>query len=334
MKSLRGRLVDAVIEGAKGGENLFLDSRPIPGYISTGSPELDALIGQPGIPIGRLTEIRGWSGSGKSMLCCHLIANVQEMGGHAVLIDTERSYTSSWAQDMGVNVEEVFDVVEELGIHSLETALNGVHTILEVIREDDEEPVLIIVDSLSALATDKELESDYDDVQPATHAKILSKAMRKLTEEVFRKKVALVFVSQLRKTLMVYGAPTTSLGGYAVGFHSALRVELRKLSLLRENGVPVGLEIKAEVIKNKLGGIPFTETVVKFYFDRGIDPIMSALELAVEYGLVQHNRGWYTLESGGKKFREAAWPDILTDELAAKINELAFPDVDGVKVSG
>lgn len=332
MSTLRDRVVNAVVDKAIKGEPLFLEKRPIPGFISTQSLEVDALIGRPGIPLGRISEIKGWSGSGKSMLCCHLIAETQKRGGTAVLIDTERSYTSDWAESIGVDTSQVLDIVEGLEVESLESALRAIHVILDAVDEKDEEPVLIIVDSLSALATESELEADYDDQQPGIHARIMGKGMRKLTKGLFSKKVALVFVAQLREKIMSggYGRPTSTIGGHAIFFHCALSLEMKRVAALKQGGEQVGLESRIKVMKNKLGGIPFTEGLVKFYYDRGFDNVMSALDVAVKIGFVVATKGWYQLADGGKKFRESEWLDIVTDELLEKIRSEVFPTIKGV----
>lgn len=327
MSTLKDRIVNAVVDKAIEGEPLFLEKRPVPGFISTQSLEVDALIGRPGVPLGRISEIKGWSGSGKSMLCCHLIAETQRCGGTAVLIDTERSYTNDWAKSLGVDTSQVLDIVEGLEVVSLESALRAIHVVLDAVDEKDEEPVLIIVDSLSALATESELAADYDDQQPGIHARIIGKGMRKLTKGLFSKKVALVFVAQLREKIMSggYGRPTSTIGGHAIFFHCALSMEMKRVAALKKSGRAIGMESRIVIVKNKLGGVPYDESTVKFYYDRGFDNVMSALDVAVKLGFVTKTKGWYQLTDGGKKFRESEWREIATDELLDKIRSEVFP---------
>jgi recombination protein RecA len=328
--SLRDKIVDAVVAKAAKDSPLFLEERPIPGHIPTGSLEIDALIGAPGIPLGRISHIKGWSGSGKSMICSCLMAQVQKMGGLAVLLDTERSYTKPWAESLGVNTSEVFDISKNLEVDSLESAFSAIHVIMDAIDEKDEEPVLFIVDSLSALSPDSEMEADYDDQQPGRHARISSKAMRKLTIETFAKKVALVFVSQLREKIMSFGASTATIGGHAIFFHAALELDMKRERVIKEGNSPIGFETKIVVTKNKLGGVPFIDRTVKLFFENGINIPMSALNPAIDVGLVEYNKGWYSLVEGGKKFRESEWPDVMTPELFDKIKDRIFSDRRGV----
>lgn len=332
MSSVFDKIVGAVTEKVEKGEDVFLNKRSRPGYVSSQSFEVDALIGRPGIPLGRISEITGESGSGKSMLCCQLIAETQKQGGTAVLIDTERSYTGEWAESLGVDTSKVLDVVGQLNIISLESALRAIHIVLDAVDESDTDPVVIIVDSLSALPTESELEADYDDLQPAVHAKLLSKGMRKLTDGLFAKKVALVFVSQLRDKVMTFGFgnPTTSLGGKAIFYHCALAIELKRVASIKDGGKSIGMDVRVKIKKNKLGGTPFDEGIVKFYYAHGFDNVMSALALAEKLNIVTSNRGWYQIAGQEKKFRESEWVDIVSDELLDRIRGEAFPSSEGV----
>jgi recombination protein RecA len=320
---LRQRIIDSVVDKAEKGEPLFLEERPPLGYVSTTSLEIDVLLGKPGIPLGRITEIKGWSQSGKSMLCCNIMGQCQKMGGEVVLIDTEGSYTSEWATKMGVNTSALIDLVPIMKIRSLEDTLRGIHAIVDAVDEDENVPTIVVVDSL-AIANESEIEANYDDNQPGVHAKILSKAMRKLTLDLQEKRVGLVCVSQLRDRPMQFGSQTATLGGHAVGFHAALVIDMKRNSFLIEDNEKVGFNTRIRIDKSKLGGIPFAEREVQFYFDRGIDPLQSLLSVAVDVGVVQENRGWYSLE-GEKKFRGSAWREHVSPDLIEKVKQLAFP---------
>jgi recombination protein RecA len=340
--ALKQKIVDSVLSKAKSGEALFLEERPVRGFISTTDVNLDFNIGRPGIPLGRVTEVSGWSGSGKSMLCCHLIGEVQRQGGVAVLIDTERSYTSDWASRMGVNTEDLIDPVEflaahnEEGIITLEDALIFIESILDSVDDDEETPVVVVIDSLSALPTRSDMDSDYSQGQPARHASIMSKAMRKLTQKTESKKVALVFVTQLREAIMQFGASETSIGGHAIPFHAALQLRMRRKEFLKEKGKNVGFRSIVKIIKNKLGGVPYIEVPVCFFFKDGIDPIMSHMALALDLGIIlPGKKGWYGFASGeGKKFQESKWPTVATEELLEEIISTAFQKEGGEIIEG
>jgi len=340
--ALKERIVSSTISKVTSEEAVFLEDRPCRGFISTRDVNLNYNIGRPGIPLGRVTEITGTSGSGKSMLCCHLIGECQKMGGVAILLDTERSYDQVWATRMGVDATDVIDPVEflvdksGLGVLTLEDALIFIEDTLDSIEDEQEIPVIIVVDSLSALPTRSDMDSDYTQGQPARHAAIMSMAMRKLPEKVFMKKVALVIVGQLRDTLMQFGASDTTIGGKAVGYHAALQLKMRRKSFVEEKGRTVGFKTDALITKNKLGGIPFVKVPMTFYLDRGVDPAMSTFELALDLEVIKpsSSKGWYQFADGGKKFRESAWPTVATEDVMDNLMRLAFPEEGGVEGEG
>jgi recombination protein RecA len=339
--ALKERIVSATIKQVSSGGAVFLEDRPCRGFISTRDVNLDYNIGRPGIPLGRVTEITGTSGSGKSMLCCHLIGECQKAGGVALLLDTERSYDPGWATKMGVDAVNLIDPVEylvdqnDMGVLTLEDSLMFIEDTLDSIDDDQEIPVIIVVDSLSALPTRADMDSDYTQGQPARHAAIMSMAMRKLPEKVFNKKVALVIVGQLRDTIMQFGAPDTTIGGKAVGYHAALQIKMRRTGFVEEKHKTVGFKTEAKITKNKLGGIPFVKVPLTFYLDRGIDPVMSTFELALDMGLIkQAKKGWYQFAEGSKNFRDSSWPIVATAEVLDNLRRLAFPEEGSVEGAG
>ena len=300
-----------------GGEQTPTD---LDGWISTGSPMLDlAISNRPngGLPVGRLTEITGLEGSGKSLLAAHAIADTQKKGGLGVYIDTENACNTDFLEAIGVDIQKMLYVPLE----TVEDIFEGIDSIIESVRSSDKKKlVTIVVDSVAGASTKVEISADYDQAGYATQkAIIISKAMRKITNLIGRERISLIFTNQLRTRLGVsFGDPWTTSGGKAIAFHSSCRIRLKSMGQLKSKigGVDqvVGIKTRAQVIKNRMGP-PLRSVDYDIYFDSGIDNYGSWLQMMKTYKLVTQSGAWYTYvdkETGEElKFQAKTWDDLL-----------------------
>ena len=302
-----------------GGEETPTD---LSGWVSTGSPMLDlAISNRPngGLPIGRITEITGLEGSGKSLLAAHAIADTQRQGGLGVYIDTENACNTEFLEAIGIDIQKMLYVPLE----SVEDIFEAIDSIIESVRGSDKKKlVTIVVDSVAGASTKVELSADYDQAGYATQkAIIISKAMRKVTNLIGRERISLIFTNQLRTRMGVsFGDPWTTSGGKAIAFHSSCRLRLKSMGQikLKVGGVDqvVGIKTRAQVIKNRMGP-PLRAVDFEIYFDRGIDNYGSWLQMMKTYKLVSIAGAWYTYvdkETGEElKFQAKNFEGLLED---------------------
>lgn len=268
------------------------------GWISTGAAMLDvAISNRPygGIPVGRITELTGLEQSGKSLLSAHILAETQKQGGVAVLIDTETAVSREFFDAIGVDVSKLLYV----SVDTVEDIFETIETIIEKVRTSEKDKlVTIVVDSVAAASTKKEMESDYDKDGYATDkAIIISKAMRKITNVIGRQKIAVIFTNQLRQKLgVMFGDPWTTSGGKALAFHASVRLRLKNVGQIKTKiggqDKVVGISVRAQVVKNRLGP-PLRSADFEIYFDRGIDNYGSWLTVLKENKLVKQGGAWY-----------------------------------------
>jgi recombination protein RecA len=291
-------------------------------WVSTGSPMLDlAISNRPngGLPVGRITEITGLEGSGKSLLAAHSIADTQKKGGLGVYIDTENAMNQEFLEAIGVDVNKMLYVPLE----TVEDIFEAIDSIIESVRSSDKKKlVTIVVDSVAGASTKVEISADYDQAGYATQkAIIISKAMRKVTNLIGRERISLIFTNQLRTRLGVsFGDPWTTSGGKAIAFHSSCRLRLKQMGQLKSKvgGVDqvVGIKTRAQVIKNRMGP-PLRSVDYDIYFDSGIDNYGSWLQMMKSYKLVNQSGAWYTyvdVETGEEiKFQAKNFEDILME---------------------
>lgn len=291
-------------------------------WVSTGSPMLDlAISNRPngGLPVGRITEITGLEGSGKSLLAAHSIADTQKKGGLGVYIDTENAMNQEFLEAIGVDVNKMLYVPLE----TVEDIFEAIDSIIESVRSSDKKKlVTIVVDSVAGASTKVEISADYDQAGYATQkAIIISKAMRKVTNLIGRERISLIFTNQLRTRLGVsFGDPWTTSGGKAIAFHSSCRLRLKQMGQLKSKvgGVDqvVGIKTRAQVIKNRMGP-PLRSVDYDIYFDSGIDNYGSWLQMMKSYKLVNQSGAWYTYvdkETGEEiKFQAKNFEDILIE---------------------
>lgn len=291
-------------------------------WVSTGSPMLDlAISNRPngGLPVGRITEITGLEGSGKSLLAAHSIADTQKKGGLGVYIDTENAMNQEFLEAIGVDVNKMLYVPLE----TVEDIFEAIDSIIESVRSSDKKKlVTIVVDSVAGASTKVEISADYDQAGYATQkAIIISKAMRKVTNLIGRERISLIFTNQLRTRLGVsFGDPWTTSGGKAIAFHSSCRLRLKQMGQLKSKvgGVDqvVGIKTRAQVIKNRMGP-PLRSVDYDIYFDSGIDNYGSWLQMMKSYKLVGQSGAWYTYvdkETGEEiKFQAKNFEDLLSE---------------------
>lgn len=311
-------------------------------WVSTGSTVLDAIISnqrEGGVPGGKIFEMFGGSGSGKSLLAAHILANTQKRGGIGVYIDTENAADPNFLEVIGIKPDEGFLYVQE---HRVEQVFNIVEKVINKVRDKDSDKlVTIMVDSIAAMTTEKENEEDYDKEGFATDkAIVLSKSMRKITNLLGRENILLGFTNQIRDNVgTMYGKDYVTPGGHAIKFHSSVRLHLRdaKAKYERINGQnrQVGATLKPKVEKNRLGP-PGRSCEFDLYFNSGIDDLGSIFETLKNYDAIKHTgAGWYKVKDGSDsdnewwqkedkneplKFQKASFRDNMREDPAFREN--------------
>lgn len=297
--------------------------------IPTGSIGLNYALGVGGFPKGRIIEIYGPESSGKTTLAIHAIAQVQKQGGIAAIIDAEHAFDRFYAEGLGVDVNELLMSQPDNG----EQALEIVEQLIRSAAVD-----LIVVDSVAALTPKSEIEGEMGDRNMGLQARLMSQAMRKLTGAISRTNTTCIFINQLRANIgQMFGPAETTTGGNALKFYSSVRVEIRPGSSVKDGDNVIGRHTKVKVVKNKVAP-PFRKCEFDIMFGEGISPAYEAIDLGVEYGIIQKSGSWFSY--GGSKLaqgRDAAKRVIednpeLASELEAKIMEaLAMAEQSGKK---
>ena len=257
-------------------------------YFSSGSVILDTLLGK-GYPVGRIIELFGSEGSGKSYLSLLTAASVQREGKKVALFDVENSYDPTWAAQIGVS-NDLLVLQADYG----EQVFEGI----KVLAENDFR--LIIVDSTAALLPKSEFEGEIEDQSMGTQARMLSKALRAIVPVLSRNKCTVIFINQLRERIergpvMLFGDVSDSPGGRALKFYASIRIRVEKGQIIRdENKNKIGHQIVIKVVKNKVG-IPYREAKLPFYYGRGVDEKQAIIDLLLERGIIQQSGRKYVL---------------------------------------
>jgi len=253
--------------------------------IGTGALSLDLALGGRGMPCGGVIEVFGPESSGKTTLALHVIAEAQKNEGVAAFIDVEHAFDPVWAKRLGVDLESL--MVNQPG--SGEEALN----ICEMLVKSNAVDV-IVVDSVAALVPRAEIEGEMGDTHVGLQARLMSQALRKLTASIHRSRSCVIFINQIREKIgVMFGNPETTPGGRALKFYSLVRVEVRRVTSVKENGEVIGSRTRAKVVKNKVAP-PFRQTEFDILFDRGISREGDLLDLAVAEEVVDRSGAWYT----------------------------------------
>ena len=251
--------------------------------ISTGSLSLDIALGGRGIPRGRVTELFGPESSGKTTLALHVIASAQRAGGVAAFIDAEHALDTTWAKRLGVDVSSLLVSQPDTGEQALE--------IVEMLVSSNSVDT-VVVDSVAALTPKAEIEGEMGASHMGLQARLMSQAMRKLTGVINKSKTALVFINQIRMKIgVMFGNPETTTGGRALKFYSSVRIDLRRITTIKDASGAVGSRVRARVVKNKIAP-PFRDSEFDIMFDSGISYEGDLLDLAVDCQVAERSGAW------------------------------------------
>ena len=293
-------------------EHLYAKIEGIP----TGSLSLDIALGGRGVPRGRMTELFGPESSGKTTLALHIIASAQRTGGVAAFIDAEHALDTTWAKRLGVDVSSLLVSQPDTGEQALD--------ITEMLIRSNSVDV-IVIDSVAALIPAAELEGDMGDTHMGLQARLMSQAMRKLAGVIGKSKTALVFINQIRMKIgVMFGNPETTTGGRALKFYSSVRIDLRRISTIKDASGATGSRIRARVVKNKIAP-PFRDSEFDIMFDSGISYEGDLIDLGLGCEVVAKGGAWLNYgdirlgqgRENAKKF--LAENKDLADELKSKI---------------
>ena len=255
--------------------------------ISTGCLSLDVALGVGGVPKGRIIEIFGPESSGKTTLALHIVAEAQKAGGFAAFIDAEHAVDPEYSKKLGVNTEELLISQPDTG----EQALEICETLVRSGALD-----VIVIDSVAALVPRAELEGDMGDSHMGLQARLMSQALRKLTGTVSRSNTTVIFINQIREKIgVMFGNPETTPGGRALKFYSSIRMEIRRITSLKDGGEMVGSRVRVKVVKNKVAP-PFKQSEFDIMYGQGISSEGDILDLAVTGDIVEKTGAWYSFE--------------------------------------
>jgi len=244
---------------------------------------LDIALGGVGIPRGRITELFGPESSGKTTLALHIIANAQRRGGVAAFIDAEHALDTTWAKRIGVDVSALLVSQPDTGEQALE--------ITDMLIKSNSVDV-IVVDSVAALTPAAELEGEMGASHMGLHARLMSQAMRKLTSVINKSKTSLIFINQIRMKIgVMFGNPETTTGGRALKFYSSIRLDVRRLATIKEEGIAVGNRVRAVVVKNKIAP-PFRDSEFDIMFDSGISYEGDLIDLGTACNVIEKSGAW------------------------------------------
>jgi len=298
------------------GDDAIMDMEVIP----SGSLTIDMALGVKGFPKGRVVEIYGPESSGKTTLAIHAIAECQKMGGIAAIIDAEHAFDRFYAESLGVDIDNLYISQPDNGEQGLEIADNLLRT-----GAID----LLVVDSVAALTPRAEIEGEMGDSQVGLQARLMSKALRKLTGTISKTGACCIFINQLREKIgVMFGNPETTTGGNALKFYASVRIDIRRSSQIKDGDQVIGNRTKVKIVKNKVAP-PFRRAEFDIMYGKGISRSGEVLDLAVERGIVNKSGSWFSygetrLGQGRDAVKSLLEDNLeLMEELAQKIMEPA-----------
>ncbi len=299
--------------------------------IPTGSLALDAALGVGGLPKGRIVEVYGPESSGKTTLTLQVVAECQKQGGVAVFVDAEHALDPAYSEKIGVNIQELL-------ISQPDTGEQGLEIVDMLIRSGSVD--LIVVDSVAALTPRVEIEGEMGDTQIGLQARLMSKALRKITANIARSQTLVIFINQIRMKIgVMFGNPETTTGGNALKFYSSVRLDIRRVSAIKKGEDVIGNETRVKVVKNKMAP-PFKKAEFEIRYDEGISKLSEIISLGVEHGLLEKAGAWYSYNgekiAQGKENIRAYFlerPDVV-DALESRLRQMLLPSIKSDKANG